>query len=602
MNDKTQSTAVATTAPSPRPVVMVEHTQALFDSARFDQFQRVASALKFSSILSPSIRGNSPEQCFSNLMIVCEMAERWQMSPTALAQSMSIIHDKVVYEGKAIHAALESTLGIELYPWWTGERGTDGYRIFLSDKPWDDLEDEVLENLKPGVQIKGRKIVDGSVGEWKTSYQEKKTGVWRDNPSWQGAASQDQLLYRASRQWARRYKPALIMGVYADDEIEAIEERRERKTSAAVAPITAGFSASAKAEDHSVKADDLIEDAVVEEVENHVPDAGEMVEEEVKIPTGEERTKILNDAYQAGFDGRAFPVNMAWGEALIAEVEGQTELGRVNRMGEILDSIVGAVIAGNVPPYDDVPNEVLDEVLEDLKAAAALAHDFREAFLDHAREGKIYIEMEANTLTIGEGKSTITMSKDQIAPLLEEARQIIAALPAIPADTEPSAETGNPKTEEGQAVSDGESDIDPGEGNEGDDAEPEDDEDLEDAGDDADPWKVRLESCSSWVDIKTAFVALTKTEAWSAFDEEEQNRLRALTWARQQEINDSGAESLDMISDFTAFRCWIEYTDDADALEGNWQALCGLQTWVDAPVKIRGALVPAVRERLRALR
>ena len=32
-----------------------------------------------SSILNPSIRGSSPEQCFSNLMLVFDLSDRWKL-------------------------------------------------------------------------------------------------------------------------------------------------------------------------------------------------------------------------------------------------------------------------------------------------------------------------------------------------------------------------------------------------------------------------------------------------------------------------------------------------------------------------------------------
>lgn len=622
-------TQIATVAPAR---VRVEHPQALFDTDRFEQFQRVASALRYSSLLSESIRGDGPEQCFSNLMIVCEMAERWKMSPSALGQSMSIIHGKVCVEGKAIQAALDSTLGIELYPWWVGERGSDEYRIFLSDHPWDDMDDTDLENLKAGLQIKGRRIVDGSVGEWKTTYKPKDSQRWETKPAWVGAASQDQLLYRATRQWTRRFKPSLIMGVYADDEIEAIEERRERRTSTAItaAPITAGFTTKAAEEDHVPDTGKMVEDAVIEEVSEPAGwpqggreilsniygivkkggawdrdevwpvsfvDAARKVSEaarsgvpfeniivklpeiEDSAPSGEERTEILNAAFDAARQGLAFPVNMAWGDAIIAEIEEATERGRVQRWGDIEDGIVSAVITGQVPSYEGITDDILDKV----KAGISAIHDFREEAIKAARAGSILERIldldEDAPLILNYAYGTMSIPPQALDVFVEELEAIIATLPTMAEETASKEAVQEPADETGA-----------------------DTEDLADAGSAADPWRTRLESCSAWVEVKTAFVQLTKTEQWAAFDEEEQNRLRAITWERQQAINDAGDERLDMITDFTAFRCWIEYATDPDAIEGNWQALTGLPAWESAAVKIRDALVPAVRDRIRALK
>lgn len=558
----TKTTAVAT-AP-----VRVEHTQALFDTDRFEQFQRVASALRFSSLLSPSIRGDGSEQCFSNLMIVCEMAERWKMSPSALGQTMSIIHGKVCVEGKAIQAALESTLGVELYPWWVGERGTDEYRIFLSDHPWDDMDDRDLENLKAGLQIKGRKIVDGSVGEWKTTYQPKGSQRWETQPAWQGAASQDQLLYRATRQWTRRYKPSLIMGVYADDEIEAIEERRERRHQTTVSgpAITAGFTVAAKVEEP--------EEAIVEEIGQ----TAEELEGEIShFDTVEGRKAVIEEAYECGLEGRVYALNMALGEDLIKEAEEALERGQIQRYGNLCDGVIVSIIKGEIPSYDGITDKDFDQV----KAAAEAAHAFREKALDLARKGILPAAFdidESEPVSIGAvgDVENFIIPNEAADILLDEIEKLL---------DEAEARDGQVKT----TGDDNEEDL----SSEG---------ELTDAGDDADPWRTRLEGCSSWLDIKTAFVQLTKTEQWSAFDEEEQNRLRAITWERQQAINDSGAERLDMITDFTAFRCWIEYTTDPDAIEGNWQTLTASAAWEAAAMRIRDAMVPAVRDRIRALR
>src|SRR5690606_14927820 len=110
----------------------------------------------------------------------------------------------------------------------------------LSDTPWDDMSDEQLAALRPGVQIRGRRIIDGSVGEWRT-FKKNSTEA---TPAWSGAATQNQLLYRGSREWARRFEPAHLLGVYGDDEIEQIQSRMDRARDAAPAALglSGGFT------------------------------------------------------------------------------------------------------------------------------------------------------------------------------------------------------------------------------------------------------------------------------------------------------------------------------------------------------------------------
>ncbi|MEG0819897.1 MAG: hypothetical protein RSG56_10670, partial [Brevundimonas sp.] len=260
MANESETRAVATSAPA-RQIQRVENVQPMLDSDRFEHFQRASKALMNSSILNPSIRGNSPEQCFSNLMLVFDLSDRWKLPAISIAQGISIVHDKVVYEGKLIAAMLDASLGVTLYPWWQGERGALDYRIFISDVPWDDLTDEQLADLRPGAQIRGRRIVDGSVGEWRTF---KKDGT-SPNPAWTGAATQNQTLYRGSREWARRFEPAQMLGVYGDDEIEQIEVRMVQARERATTPGLTGFTRPAEAQVET--AAETIEDAVVEEVE-----------------------------------------------------------------------------------------------------------------------------------------------------------------------------------------------------------------------------------------------------------------------------------------------------------------------------------------------
>ena len=94
MTDEAQTRAVA--VPQRQAV---ENIQPMFDTARFEHFQRAASALMHSSIMNPSIRGNSPQQAFSNLMLLADQSDRWKLPLIAIVQETSIVHDKLVFSG-----------------------------------------------------------------------------------------------------------------------------------------------------------------------------------------------------------------------------------------------------------------------------------------------------------------------------------------------------------------------------------------------------------------------------------------------------------------------------------------------------------------------
>lgn len=315
---------------------IVTHAQSLFDTGKFEQMQRAAKALMHSTVLPESIRGSTPEQCFSNLMVAFDLADRLRTTPISVTQCMSIVHGKILLEGKLVQAAIDNVLGIELFPWWDGERGTDGYRIFLSDKPWDEYTDDQLAALKPGQSFRDRKVVDGSVGEWKTYNKDGKT----PKPAWIGVQTQNQLLYRATREWARRYQPTIMLGVYTDDEIDSADERRiDRAASVkAVQGLSGGFALPAA---EQAKPDPEVEDAVVEEVieatteepaeastDQHVDQANA---EDSGTTAGEDEgydeigtidiDALCEQARQACSQGLAFAINMAWGEEAIEAIE-----------------------------------------------------------------------------------------------------------------------------------------------------------------------------------------------------------------------------------------------------------------------------------------
>lgn len=204
-----------------REIAPVQNIQPLFDTAKFEHMQRAATALMHSTLLPESVRGSNPQQCFSNMLLIFEQAERWRVPGTALAQCVSIVHGKLVYEGKAVNAGLEGTIGVKLHFHYTGERGTDGYRVYVSDRSFDELSDEQLAALAPDKYPRGYRMIDGSVGDWKTFQKDGRT----PNPAWQGARQRNQLAYRGTREWARLYEAGAILGVYGDDEIDAYEQR-----------------------------------------------------------------------------------------------------------------------------------------------------------------------------------------------------------------------------------------------------------------------------------------------------------------------------------------------------------------------------------------
>lgn len=537
----TESRAVATAQPA-RQVARVENVQPMFDTDRFEHFQRAASALMHSSILNPSIRGDDPKQCFSNLMLVFDLADRWKLPPLSIAQCISIVHNKVVYEGKLIQAALDSSLGVTLYPWWTGERGTLEYRIFLSDTPWDDMSDEQLAALRPGVQIRGRRIIDGSVAEWRT-FKKNSTEA---TPAWSGAATQNQLLYRGSREWARRYEPAHLLGVYGDDEIEQIQSRmdRARDTAPAALGLSGGFTRPVEP-----APEPEVEDAQVEPVKE------EADEQAADAPETAQDSQVEAEATSdAGTDEEA-----------------QDEGPSVEDVAERAKAAYEATFCGFPHTYegeDTWPDDARTVIDAAAQRGADAFDDAKELAYQQGRAGQVMTELQppvdATGLTARWKALRAEWEKGQ-ADAEEDAK-------ASPSAEAPAAEA--------DAV----------------------DADTDDAETDAlAGWTAKLLELNSWADIKAALHAFSQTPEWKAMGPEDLSDVRSLAWGRQNFLIMDGQEKFDFLNDLTAFRCWIEWTEDADAIEGNWQAIASMPHFQNLGADQQKALATAVQACIAAL-
>lgn len=180
----------------------------MMSRARFNELMTWAEVLSKSSLVPPSLRQKGsgdraedlpPEQILANVFLVCEQADRWRMSANAVLQSATVIAGKLCYEGKLISGALDENLGIRLRYVYSGQEGSDDFGVEVFGKrPGDDHE----------LSIKG------TVRKWRTT---------RTGSPWANPANHESMLsYRGAREWCRRHAPRLLIGVFSDDEIEAV--------------------------------------------------------------------------------------------------------------------------------------------------------------------------------------------------------------------------------------------------------------------------------------------------------------------------------------------------------------------------------------------
>lgn len=155
----------------------------------FAEAVRFAEMMAKSKMVPRHFQGK-PEEC----LVIIEQAMRWEMSPYAVIQCASMIHDRPMYEGKLV-AAVVNARGPAY--------GLQG-RLHFDYSGEGDLRKIVVWGL-----LDGRKeVIDVTVRDAKTSNEQ-----WKKQPD-------QQLAYHGSRVWARRHMPELMLGVYSPEEFD----------------------------------------------------------------------------------------------------------------------------------------------------------------------------------------------------------------------------------------------------------------------------------------------------------------------------------------------------------------------------------------------
>ncbi|MCP4833089.1 MAG: recombinase RecT [Gammaproteobacteria bacterium] len=181
---------------------------AIFDGGSFEHMYRVAKCMSAGSLVPASLKGATPDETAANCLRVVEQAQRWGFSPFAVMDHASVVHGKLMWEGKLVSAALDATLGIKLKYNYSGN-GQQRKVVVTGSVDGEDM------------------TVEGTVAGWKTS---------KNGSPWEKAGQHDQMLaYRGAREWTRRYAPSAILGVYTQDEFD--EKPGIRNVTQPAAPI-----------------------------------------------------------------------------------------------------------------------------------------------------------------------------------------------------------------------------------------------------------------------------------------------------------------------------------------------------------------------------
>lgn len=169
----------------------------VFDEGTFTAIMRIADAMAQSSLIPETLRsrkvGNQQEEyplekVRANCFLVIEQAQRWGLSPFACMACASVVHGRLMWEGKLVAGVLEAKLGVKLDYEYAGT----GENMSV-----------IVSGTLPG-ESKVRTIT-GNVRDWKTD-------------QWAAKNYEQRLAYRGAREWTRRHAPAVLLGVMTEDE------------------------------------------------------------------------------------------------------------------------------------------------------------------------------------------------------------------------------------------------------------------------------------------------------------------------------------------------------------------------------------------------
>lgn len=159
----------------------------------------LADIMAKANLIPEHLRGK-PGDC----LLVVMQAQRWGMDAVSVAQCTSVVHGRLCYEGKLVAAAMYSMGALEGRLHYEVTGSGQGASIVVTGTP------------RGG---HGQQVVRGTVKDWRTIGKDKQ-GNRIDN-AWD-KMPEDMLVYRGTRQWARRYAPEALLGVYTPDEIEDV--------------------------------------------------------------------------------------------------------------------------------------------------------------------------------------------------------------------------------------------------------------------------------------------------------------------------------------------------------------------------------------------
>ena len=180
------------------PVAIQAYSSMLTDARTLNTLMKLAGFYANSQIVPDNYQHNK-DNCF----VACELANRMNVSPTLVMQSLYIVKGKPAWSGQACIALINGTGQFSPLRFvFIGERNTPSYGCYVT-----------CTRKADGEQLYGSTI----------TMQMAKDEGWstKDGSKWKTMPEQ-MLQYRAASFFARIYCPAALMGLQTVEEVEDV--------------------------------------------------------------------------------------------------------------------------------------------------------------------------------------------------------------------------------------------------------------------------------------------------------------------------------------------------------------------------------------------
>lgn len=168
----------------------------LADFEKVRAMQELANIMATAKVTVPAHLAGKAGDCLAVVM----QAAQWQMNPFAVAQKTHVVNGTLGYEAQLVNAVVQASGAImgRFHYEYQGDGPTVACRV--------------------GAVIRGEKEITWNDFLSASTVTTKNSPLWKTNPK-------QQLGYLQVKNWARAYCPGAILGVYSDDELEAMPAR-----------------------------------------------------------------------------------------------------------------------------------------------------------------------------------------------------------------------------------------------------------------------------------------------------------------------------------------------------------------------------------------